>query len=367
MTVRRVAYVVNTFPKISETFIANELAELRRRDIDVLILALHEPAESLAHEFVGDAGLPDRTIYERSEFDAALRAFKPDVIHAHFATDPTTVARNLAAALDVPFTFTAHGHDIHRRPPPDFWLRATAAAAVVTVSRANAHSISERFFVPSAHVRVIPCGVDTARFHPNGARTSPPLIVCVARLVPVKNLGLLLEACAVLRARGVQFRAVVVGEGRSRAELEATLARLELENTVELAGAATQDRVVRYWQQATVATLTSANEGMPVSLMEAGACGVPSVATSVGGVPELVTSGVNGLLVRHACEAELADAIAALARSPALRARLGAEGRATVEHAYSESAYLESLSSLYVEVLQRRSEMTAGRHAGSNR
>ena len=350
MTVRRVAYVVNTFPKISETFIANELAELRRRDIDVLILALHEPAESLAHEFVGDAGLPDRTIYERSEFDAALRAFKPDVIHAHFATDPTTVARNLAAALDVPFTFTAHGHDIHRRPPPDFWLRATAAAAVVTVSRANAHSISERFFVPSAHVRVIPCGVDTARFHPNGARTSPPLIVCVARLVPVKNLGLLLEACAVLRARGVQFRAVVVGEGRSRAELEATLARLELGGTVELSGAATQDRVVRFWQQASIATLTSANEGMPVSLMEAGACAVPCVATAVGGVPELVEDDATGILVAPGDASALARALERLLSDRALASRLGTAARRRVESRFSLRRQVDALLSLWNEV-----------------
>jgi glycosyltransferase involved in cell wall biosynthesis len=350
MTVRRVAYVVNTFPKISETFIANELAELRRRDVDVLILALRDPAEALAHEFVAEAGLVDRAIYERSEFHAALRAFNPDVIHAHFATEPAAVARDLAAAVDVPFTFTAHGHDIHRRPPSDFSHRAAAAAAVVTVSHANARSISEGFCVPSAHIRVIPCGVDTARFHPNGARSSPPLVVCVARLVPVKNLSLLLEACALLRARGARFRAVVVGEGRSRAELEATRARLALTDTVELPGAATQQQVVRVWQHASVATLTSANEGMPVSLMEAGACGVPSVATAVGGVPELIEHEATGILVPPGDAPALAVALERLISDRPLAGRLGAAARRRVEAQFSLRRQVDALLSLWDEV-----------------
>jgi glycosyltransferase involved in cell wall biosynthesis len=351
MTIGRVAYVVNTFPKISETFIANELAELRRRGVEVLILSLRPPTEGLRHEIVAEAGLVQRTVHDRAGFSVALRAFAPEVVHAHFATDPAAAACELAGELRVPFTFTAHGHDIYRRPPADFAHRAARAAAVVTVSQANAHSIVERFGVPAAHVRVIACGVDTARFRPNGPPASPPLIVCVARLAPVKNLGLLLEACAIVRSRGFELRAVLVGEGRSRAELERTVERLGLAETCELVGAATQQRVVSWWQGAAVAALTSDSEGMPVSLMEAGACGVPAVATAVGGVPELVDDGITGLLVPAGDAPALAAALERLLRDRDLAARLGAAARRKIEQTFSITGQVDRLLSLWAEVL----------------
>ena len=94
----------------------------------------------------------------------------------------------------------SHGYDIYRRPPRDFADRAAAAGALITVSSANARYIAKTFNVPRSHLRIIPCGVDTQLFQPNrlngNQKLHPvlPLIVCVARLVPVKNLGLLLEA-----------------------------------------------------------------------------------------------------------------------------------------------------------------------------
>nr|MBA2451175.1 glycosyltransferase [Chloroflexota bacterium] len=315
MTPRRVAYVVSVFPKTSETFIAGELAELRRRGIEVRILSLRPPAAEPRHEIVARAGLLEHTTYDVEAFLARLREFRPALLHAHFATAPAAVARELAAELGVPFTFTAHGYDIHRKPPADFADRAAAASAVVTVSLANARHIAETWGVPRSHIRVIPCGVDTDRFRPSSSgagavRESPAHIVCVARLHPVKNLGLLLEACASLRARGLAFRCVLVGEGESRDELVAARARLGLGEVVELVGAAEQVVVLGWWQRATVAVLTSHSEGMPVSLMEAAACDVPAVATAVGGIPELIEDGRTGLLTPPGDVPALAAALA---------------------------------------------------------
>ena len=351
MTVRRVAYVVNTFPKLSESFIANELAELRCRGIEVLILSLARPTETLRHEVVGKAGLDARTVYDRAAFSCALRAFSPQLIHAHFATEPTAIADELATEIAVPYTFTAHGHDIYRRAPHDFGRRAARARAVITVSQANARWIARRFDVPESHLRVIPCGVDTERFTPNGGAAVPPTIVCVARLAPVKNLGLLLQACAALRDRGVEFRAVIVGEGRMREELERTIARLGLESRVELTGAATTDRVLFHWRRAAVAALTSDSEGMPVSLMEAGACGVPAVATAVGGIPELVEDGVTGLLVDRGDTRQLTAALERVIRDPALAARLGAAARTRIEERFSLVGQIDKLLSVWNEAL----------------
>ena len=148
MTPNRVAYVVNVFPKLSETFIAGELAELRRRGVELRVLSLRQPTEPLRHDFVARARLDKITCYQPAQFASLLREFAPDLLHAHFATEPTAAARDLAKDLGVPFLFTAHGYDIRRKAPADFAERAAAARAVVTVSNANARCIAGSFGVP---------------------------------------------------------------------------------------------------------------------------------------------------------------------------------------------------------------------------
>ena len=292
MTPLRLVYVLHIFPKLSETFVAGELAELRRRGVELRILSLLPPREVLQHEIIRRAGLTELTTYDVSKFADVIREFKPHLLHAHFATEATAKARELSKLTGVPYTFTAHGYDIHRKPPADFRDRALLARAVVTVSDANADYIAHQFQVPRDHLRVIPCGVNTDEFAPAAlpiaVADNPALwLVCVARHVAVKNLGLLLDACAELRRRGVEFRCAMIGDGPLGDELLAKRDELKLQSLVTLPGALDQAEVLKWWQRAAVGVLSSQNEGMPVCLMEAAACGVPVVAPSVGGIPEL--------------------------------------------------------------------------------
>src|SRR5947209_3025942 len=351
MTPLRVAYVLRVFPKISEAFVANELAEMRRRGVEVRILSLRRPAEDLRHEIVARAGLDERTVYDPREFPVVLREFRPQLLHAHFATAATAKARELAAEIGVPFTFTAHRYDVYDKAPTDFADRAAAAAAVVTVSEANARYIVKTFGVPTAQIHVIPCGVDTERFRPQGLRAEPPHIVCVARLKPFKNQKLLLQACAALQSRRVEFRCVLVGDGPCRGELEAIRARLGLARVVELAGAAEQAEVLAWWQRATIAALTSTSEGMPVSLMEAAACGVPAVAVAVGGIPELIDDGVTGFLTPPGDAGKLAAALERLLCDPDLVARLGAAACRRVKERFSLTGQVNRLLALWAELV----------------
>lgn len=355
MVPRRIAYFVNVFPKLSETFIAHELAELRRRGVELRVLSLRPPAEELRHEMIAAAGLDALTCYDPAQFEKMLRDFQPQLLHAHFATEPTAAAREWAGRLGVPFTFTAHGYDIRRKPPADFAERAAAAQAVVTVSEANGEHIIGTFGVPAAKLRIISCGVDTERFTPRDrprqeAQTSP-LIVCVARHVKVKNLGLLLDACALLRDRGVKFRCVSVGDGVCRAELEARRIELKLESHVEFAGALEQQAVLGWWRRAAVAVLTSENEGMPVSLMEAGACGVPAVATAVGGIPELVAHGETGLLTAAGDARAFADALQQMLAAPDQAAGMGRAARARIKKKFSLARQVDDLLAVWSEIL----------------
>src|SRR5437588_8106335 len=194
---RRIVYVLKVFPKLSETFVAEELAELRRRGIELRILSMLPARSGLRHDIVVSAGLGQITSYEPKDFLRIVQEFRPQLLHAHFATEATAMAIELGTEQGIPFTFTAHGYDIHRKAPVDFGARAAAARAVVTVSQANADYITRTFGVPPSHIRTIPCGVDTDRFRPasvDSLMQGTPLIVCVARQVAVKNLGLVLEA-----------------------------------------------------------------------------------------------------------------------------------------------------------------------------
>jgi glycosyltransferase involved in cell wall biosynthesis len=365
----RIAYVVNVFPKLSETFIAGELAELLRRGVSLRVLSLRQPVESLRHDFIARAGLDKTTCYDAAKFPALLRDFKPQMLHAHFATEPTAAVRELAQESGVPFTFTAHGYDIRRKPPPDFAARAAAALAVVTVSEANARYIVKTFGVPPEHIRVIPCGVDTDQFRPvdsndTAGRRSPgmeevPWIVCVARHVRVKNLGLLLETCALLQDRGTRFRCAMIGDGPLRGELEEQRSRLGLERIVELGGAREQAQVLEWWRRASVAVLTSENEGMPVCLMEAAACGVPTVATAVGGVPELVEDGVTGFLVPPGDTPALATALQKLMQDDSLAARMGTSARRRAEARFSVRRQVDRLLFLWSSLLEAKPVQSA--------
>lgn len=349
--IRRVAYVLRTFPRLSETFVDGEAAEVIRRGVDVKILSLDRSDEGLTHEIVERAGLAARTVYGPESFLPVLRDFRPDLLHAHFATQGTAEARRLASALDVPFTFTAHRYDIYAKAPVDLGDRIDAAAAVVTVSRANVRHLTTTYGVAPGKLHVIPCGVDVRRFRPSARRVRFPLLVCVARLKPIKNHKLLLEACALLAARGVAFRCALVGEGPARREVEETRDRLGLEEIVELVGPAEHGEVLSWWHRASVAVLTSEYEGMPVCLMEAAACGVPSVATAVGGVPELVQDGVTGLLAPAGDATAVADRLERLLVDPVLAAQLGAEARKRAEREFSVSRQVDRLLAVWNGVL----------------
>jgi colanic acid/amylovoran biosynthesis glycosyltransferase len=356
MLLRRIAYIVKYFPRLTQTFVLGEVCELRRRGIDVLIVSLDQPSEILRHELIERAGLDQLTVYPPQNFAARLEEFQPQLLHAHFATDPTAAARKLAAVLGAPFTFTAHGYDIYYRPPADFTARAEAAAALVTVSEANRRHIASSFEVPAQRIALIPNGVDTDFFSPpqtrDAALAESPLIVCVARHMPVKNLELLLTACAILRDRAIDFKCIFVGDGEDRRDLEACRIRLGLENFVEMKGEMVRDEVRVWWRRARVAVLSSDSEGMPISLIEAAACGVPAVATAVGGIPELVENEVTGLLVPPRDPMALANALAREVTDSKFANEMGQAARRRVLDDFSLSLQVDRLIALWQDVLE---------------
>jgi colanic acid/amylovoran biosynthesis glycosyltransferase len=395
-----VAYVMSRFPKISETFILNEILVLERLGVRVEVFPLLSEHEDVRHpeadrlvarahhapllslKVLGAqaawlAEAPSRYLRTwwrtlrgsaRSR-EAFLRAFYVVPlaaayaremraagvarVHAHYATYPALAALVVRELTGIPYGFTAHAHDIYvDRTMLAEKLRG--ADLVVTVSEYNRCLLRELYGPAAEHVEVVRCGVDPGFFAPRGsARAGAPLtILSVASLEPYKGHADLLCACTLLAARGVAFRLLLVGDGVERARLEALGRDLGLGDAVMFLGRRPRSAVRQLLAEADVfalASVTTASgkkEGIPVALMEALASGVPAVATDVSGVHELVIDGTTGLLVPERRPLALADALETLARDPALCERLGRAGRARVLEEYDLTRNVRRLHAL---------------------
>lgn len=220
--------------------------------------------------------------------------------------------------------------------------RAARRAVVV----ANGVVIPERF---DAHL----VAKTRAQF---GIPAGDRLVLAAGRLVEVKNFGLLIEATAHLRARGVRCRVLIAGHGPLRASLERRAEELGLEDQVHFAGLVSN--LDELMQGADVFVLPSLWEGLPLTLLEAMAAGLPVIGTRVRGISEIIEEGRNGLLVAPTDPRELAGAIAALLADPARRALMGAASREIAVRDYDFERVNRELGELYASVM--RSAVSGG-------
>jgi glycosyltransferase involved in cell wall biosynthesis len=296
--------------------------------------------------FAGALGLFPKAVY----FAAQMRRDRITHIHAHFASHPAAAAYVIHRLTGIPYSFTAHGSDLHRDRHM-LLEKVKAAAFVVCISNYNREVVlGECGREWSPKVQVIHCGVDTGVFGPDGRRGAGPAgqnssgaalaVVCVGTLHPVKGQTVLIEACRRLRESGVSVVCHLVGDGPDRAHLTRQARDAGMEREVHFHGRLTRPEVAKLFQQADVVAAPSVptrdgrREGIPVALMEAMASGVPVVASRLSGIPELVEDGRTGLLVPPHDTAALAGALARLKADPELRARLAAAGRSRVARAF---------------------------------
>ena len=174
-------------------------------------------------------------------------------------------------------------------------------------------------------------------------------------MVAKKGFADLLQACALLKARGKVFRCRIIGEGPDRKSLEKSIKRLGLEGVVELPGAMTQEELIAVYRQATIFALPchvdedGDRDGIPNVLVEAMAIGVPVVSSAISGIPELIANGKHGLLVPARAVEALAWALARLIGDGALRAWLARKARATVVARFDARANVQALADLFRE------------------
>ena len=278
-------------------------------------------------------------------------------IHAHFGMGPTTVAMAVAQYLEIPFSMTIHARDLF----VDTALlpaKLDKAEFVVTISEYNRRILRgmARDSRAAEKIRVLHCGIDLRSFPPRIGLKAPsgaPVFFAVGRLVPKKGYLYLVEAAKILKDRGVPFEVRVIGGGPDDALLRRKIAELEVGDRVKLEGAMPQEKLLPLLREADAFVLPCVlaqdgdQDGIPVSIMEAMAYGIPCVSTEISGIPELIEDGKDGLLVPEKNPARLADALERLALDPKLREKLGQAGRKKVEASFTLQGLIGELDQLY--------------------
>ena len=253
-------------------------------------------------------------------------------LHAYFVGNSTSVARMMAGLLSITYSCTAVHADIYLNPAEETEQNIGDSLFCVTISRFNKqHLLGKYRRLTDEQIHVVNDGVDVARFRPLPRQDNPiPRILCVARLVPVKNISFLLEVCYALKQEGCRFTCTIVGNGPERTQLAEQIVQLGLRDVAQLPGWLSQEGIVGWYQRADLFVLTSLSEGIPVTLQEAMATELPVVAPRITGIPELVADRVSGLLYESGDLDQAVCAVKRLLQDPNLRRQLGSEGRKVV-------------------------------------
>jgi len=306
-------------------------------------------------------------------------AERPDIVHTH-TSKAGMVGRTAALVFNATrarrsrcvLIHTFHGHlfeGYFPRPVSSLvrWIEQVLALAtdrIVTISTCQRFDIVKRFGVArDGKVVTIRLGLDLGPLlnlpaaapdlrQELGIQSDAVVVGYVGRLVPIKGVDTLVRAFARALKTVPDLYLVVAGDGQARGRLEALSDKLKIRPHVRFMG--WTNRLTHFYATVDICALSSVNEGTPVALIEAMAARKAVVATSVGGVPDLVEDGVNGLLVPSANVERLADAIVCLARNPELRCRMGTAGRQYAAAHHSGERLVSDVERLYHSVLAEK-------------
>ena len=386
----RVAFVLKGYPRLSETFIAQEIAALERRGLDILIVSLRHPTDRRRHPVHDEIRarvlyLPEYLLVEplrvlrawwrmraspryrdvrtlwlrdlaRDPSPSRIRRFGQALVlaselpegfvrlHAHFLHTPASVTRYAARLLGLPWSGSAHAKDIWTTPAWEKREKLADCDWLVTCTSANHAHLSA--LAPEGRVELVYHGLDLSRFDAPAARPAsgnrgddpaqPLTLLSVGRLVEKKGTDVLLRSLALLPG-DLHWRLVHVGGGPLKDRLAALARSLGIGARIEWRGALAQQDVLAAYRAADLFVLASRvardgdRDGLPNVLAEAQSQALACVATDVSGIPELVLAGETGLLVPSEAPEALARALEALMRDPTRRMALGEAGRRRVE------------------------------------
>ena len=409
----RIGYALKMFPRLSETFILNEVLELERQGLSLIIFSLKRPADGVTHAQYEQVQspvsyLPEsfrgaplriaqaqlyvwrhhrrtwrhtlRNSLRRARMDgdgAAARSFLQACcmarelrgirhVHAHFASIPAKLALLVQRLTGISFSITTHAKDLFHNDPfgsPKLAERLCRARFVVANSRFSREYILARL-KEAASIHTIYNGLDLDTFVPRADEPSEPMILGVGRLVEKKGFDHLLSACALLKERGVRFTCELAGTGRQGEALKEQVRAGRLGGCVRFLGPLPQDKLMHHYERAMVFALpcVAGADGdrdiLPNVVKEAMAVGVPVITTRLDGIDELIEDGRSGLLVEPGDATSLANKLELVLRNPGLRRTLAVQGRKVIEERFDRRVNFAQLKVLLLEAVGVRAAQT---------
>lgn len=374
---KRILYVLDNFPKISETFVLNEITELIHRGYNVEILALRDPRDNIINEDVIKYELRRNTRYfclppplklkygysfSPVFYNSVVNTFKQnygkstltdlvrlsyyapyykhiDLIHSHFGFRAAVTGLQISQILDKPFTFTAHAFEIFREPycsDKRLKMLTDGASKVITPSIFNKNYIIQKTECFEDKIEIIRATINPLKFinqnRLNHDKTKIK-IVAIGRLTEKKGFEYLIKSMAEITESHPETFLNIIGTGEIESDLIKLADELNLSKSINFLGAQTNEKCMHEILSSDISVLpcVKAIDGdvdvCPLSLQEAMAMEVPVISTTVGSVPELIENGIEGILVPERDESALTQAIEKLIASPELREKMGKKGR----------------------------------------
>jgi glycosyltransferase involved in cell wall biosynthesis len=397
----RLGYLYSRYPVLSQTFCDAEMLALERLGFDLDIGSVHPPLTSLRHEHIAELRAPihyapPQQILKISEKNAKTdgkwpqdlverheRKYGPGVkaeqrarnalyfadhfkrhgvnhVHVHFANRAAHTAMFLKEISGLPFSMTAHGQDFMKDLGNDDLLREICAAAEFVAAETDYSRDLLRQRCPGSAARIhrVYNGMDLTRFPALTEEVTSnqvPRIVSIGRLVAFKGFEYLIDACADLAGRKLEFACEIIGDGPLRDDLEARIRKWNLSHRVRLLGSLSQGAVLEKLRSADIFALASvtdkqgASDVFPTVIIEAMAAARPVVSTRLAGIPESVVDGETGFLVSPGNTTALAQALGRFIEDANLRLNYGRAGRARIEQHFR----IERTVAPLIELFQR--------------
>ena len=399
--------ILKGYPRISETFISNEILLLEKLGFNLHLFSMRQPRESFTHANVKKIRarvdyLPEtlikplpRLLYHNlilaakrpGIYAAALKTatrrflrthksatlkhllqagylahrFLPASgvthLHAHFAHSPTSVAMFTSQLTGLPFSFTAHAKDIYTSDPRQLREKIELSRFVVTCTEYNRRHLLEISDGHKTSIQRIYHGIDVDLFSGNCAEQQPPgqpyRILTIARLTAKKGLPTVLRALKLLTDKGLSINHVLIGDGDDRDMILALVNALGLTSVSRSLGTRPHHEVLEHYRNADLFVLgcevasNGDRDGIPNVLLESMAMGVPVVATDISAIPELVENGITGLLVPPHQPDRLAEAMQRMLIDQELRNRVIPAARQTVAKGFDNRRLIQDLAEVY--------------------
>ncbi len=400
-------FLVKTYPKVSETFVLQEILAFQNEVYDVTIFSMQNPTDDQFHNafdsVTSDINYlsPDSRkrwhsiknhfklisqrfwsylgtfffILQKKEggsFEQFCQAVYLATLiqengiqhlHVHFASEPAGLAELAGQLCGITYSISAHAKDIYLQNPSCLARKMANAQFVVTCTEHNRcylHSIN----TSDTPVYRIYHGIDVARINAENNKKTTQIqsdriqILSVGRLQEKKGFPTLIAACQLLKKAGYSFRCDIVGYGPYREKLQKLIEQYQLSDSVTLWGKLTHDRVVALYRQADIFTLPCQitdegdRDGIPNVLMEAMTFAIPVISTNVSGIPEIIENNKTGLIIESKNHYALFASLQQLIDNAVLRKQIGEAGKHRVITYFAADQHITQLKSLLSQTLQ---------------